>query len=43
MSRLIDYHAVFVSVNPPINFYISEPVFMKHAMYIMESEPQHTS
>jgi hypothetical protein len=36
---LCDLHAVCVSLYPPINFWIAEPVFMKSGMYIMAPEP----
>jgi hypothetical protein len=36
---LWDLHAVYVSVYPPINFWMLELIFMKLGMYIMAPEP----
>jgi hypothetical protein len=34
----MDHHLVCVSVYPPINFRMSEPIFMKLGLYIMAPE-----
>jgi hypothetical protein len=36
---LCDLHAVFVSVNPSINFSMTELIFVKLGVYIMAPEP----
>jgi hypothetical protein len=41
--RLCDFHPICLWIPPPINFWISEPVFMKLGLYVMATEPVSTS